>query len=253
MLGGESSGKQIFLMDNNPEVREERVRWLRQQGHAVRGVAARPGALDQLRAEAPPDLIVLSYSGGAIHAREIRASQLRDSRLARVPMLLLAAAAGSDWPAGVPVLQQPFSAKQLLEAVDRFARQRKLEILVVDNHVALLHMMERVLHYYGFQPRLADSSQAAAEIYHQHRSTIDLVLLDMQLDPSGAWATLTALRRIDPRVRAAFMSTTVDRQTADEALALGVSGVFAKPFQLAKLAEDLWELLQGPVPVVTGI
>ncbi len=101
-------------------------------------------------------------------------------------------------------------------------------VLVVDDEPAILALLAEVLGRAGFVVVTAGGGEEAVAAYRRGR--IDLVLLDVRMAPwNGPW-TLCELRRLDPRVRAAFMSGDAGGYTADDLLALGALRVFAKPF-----------------------
>jgi two-component system, OmpR family, response regulator len=240
-------GKHLFLIEAEHHVREQRLRQLQQQGHEVAAESQSGAALDQLRLAPPPDLIVIDPFTPNLNGREFTQALLLDARLARVPVVVLG---GPDLQASFPgasgFVPRPADATDLLRAVEQFARRRKPGILMVEDHSGVLLMLDKALEYFGFVPRLAASGQVALEVFRRDRAAIDLVLLDVLMTPMDGPQTLAALRQIDPQVRAVFMSGDVGNYSADDLLARGAARVFAKPFALAELAEQLWHLLEGP-------
>jgi two-component system OmpR family response regulator len=192
-------------------------------------------------------LILIDPFTPNLSGREFRQAQLLDRRLARVPVLVLAGPdMRADFPGDVGFIPTPTDHTELLRAVEQFAQQRRPEILVVEDQPDVLLMLEKALTYYGFVPRLASGGQVALEVYRRHRDSIDLAMIDVQMAPLDGPQTLAALRQIHPQVRAAFMSGHAGTFTTEDLLAMGAALVFIKPFELGSLAEDLWQLLQGP-------
>jgi CheY-like chemotaxis protein len=118
-------------------------------------------------------------------------------------------------------------------------------VLVVDDEAEIVRLLARALGAAGFVVLTAGGGAEAVEVYRRERERIDLVLLDVQMPPplDGPEA-LRELQRIEPAVRAAFMSGSAGDYTADELLARGARRVFAKPFtSLTELADALRDLL----------
>jgi two-component system OmpR family response regulator len=242
-----TSGKHLHVVEADPVVLQHRVQKLAQDGHKVVASVSGQQALDRLRAEPPPDLIVFTSLPPCIDCLEFRLAQLDDPRLVRVPLLVLTAAGAANVPVGAFCLPQSIDLPALVQAVDQFARPRRPEILVIDDRLDLLHMLETALLYYGFLPHLAQDAPKALEVFQLHRASIDLVLLDVQMAPMDGPQTLAALRLIDPRVTVAFMSGHTGKYTAEQLLTLGAVRVFEKPFKLAKVSEELWQWVEGPI------
>ncbi len=104
------------------------------------------------------------------------------------------------------------------------------EVLVADDEPGVLQMLDFALRYHAFTVRCAAGGEAAICAYQRHQSTVDVVLLDVQMPGLDGPQTLAELRRIDPAVRCVFMSGNVGGYTAEELLNLGAVRIVAKPF-----------------------
>jgi two-component system, OmpR family, response regulator len=239
-------GKQLLFVQAEHKTRHQHIQYLEQHGHTVATVVTGQELWTWLRAAPPPDLIVLDPQTPHLNIKDFRQAQLLDSRLARVPVLVLGGPLSpSDVPGSVGFLPRPVESAELLRAVEQRTRDRKPVVLVVEDQPEILRMLEKALLYFGFQPRLAAAGPVAIDMYRRERATIDLVLLDVQMTPLDGPQTLAALRQIDPDLRAAFMSGSTGRYTAEDLLARGASRVFTKPLDLAVFAEALWAMLKG--------
>jgi CheY-like chemotaxis protein len=94
----------------------------------------------------------------------------------------------------------------------------------------------------GFRVWLTNNGPEAIDLYQQHREEIDLVLLDVQMPVLDGPQTLDALRRLDPEVRACFMSGASGRYGSEELWDRGALCLFAKPFRIDDLTRILWKL-----------
>ena len=118
-------------------------------------------------------------------------------------------------------------------------------ILVVDDDPALLTLLETVFRRRGFSVWCANSGEAAIELYRRHQADIGVVLLDVCMPFLDGPGTLTGLRQVNAGVRACFMSGFTGRYSLDDLFALGAVRFFDKPFRIAAMADDLWQLAQG--------
>jgi CheY-like chemotaxis protein len=121
-------------------------------------------------------------------------------------------------------------------------------VLVVDDEPLLLAVLDAGLHQRGFAVWLASNGLQALEVYQAHRKEISIVLLDVRMPGLDGPRTLTALQRLNPAIRCCFMTGNMGLYTPEELTALGAVEVFAKPFDLTRLAEALWQLASpGPM------
>ena len=220
---------------------------LRDQGHRVDSVRDGQEALSWLRGNPSVDLILLNLRISQLNAGEFRRTQLEDPRLALIPVVVLTE--GGDLGAEVDslghvgFLQKPGSSQTVAEMIQRFARLRKPEILVVEDDPGVALMLERALRYFGFFPRVVNRGRTALEAYRRHQATVDLVVLDVQMPDLDGPQTLAAIRQINPQVQAVFMSGNIGKYTTEELLALGAIRVFQKPFILSQFSDALWALV----------
>src|SRR5205807_6812002 len=127
-------------------------------------------------------------------------------------------------------------------------RQLSPGILVVDDDAAVRFLLDIGLQQYGFAVWQAGDGQEALEVYHQERSEIDLVLLDVRMPRLDGPQTLAALLQLNPQIRCCFMTGQAGRYTHDGLLQLGAALVIPKPFQLAEVAQTLAKLIGHTLP-----
>ena len=119
-------------------------------------------------------------------------------------------------------------------------------ILVVEDQAAVLELLDVTLRQYGFDVKLAATVEAAVELYQQHYPSIDLVLVDVQMDGLDGPGTLAAFQKINPKVRCCFMSGHTGKYAAEELRAMGAVLVISKPFSsMDLLARSLWDMARG--------
>jgi CheY-like chemotaxis protein len=116
-------------------------------------------------------------------------------------------------------------------------------VLVVDDLALVREVLRAGLRCYGFEVRLAGDGAEAIELYRRDREAIAIVLLDVQMPGLDGPGVLTALRAIEPDVRAFFMTGDPGRYGEDDLLATGARRVFAKPLDIAEVVAELRQSL----------
>lgn len=112
-------------------------------------------------------------------------------------------------------------------------------VLVVEDHEATRYAMERLLGYYDFSVRLADSVPAAKDMLRSAREAgrpYDFVLLDLTFPgPEQGMDLLCAIEDGPSGTRAIVISGTVDPEALAAAERCGAVAVLTKPVDKTKL------------------
>jgi DNA-binding NtrC family response regulator len=115
-------------------------------------------------------------------------------------------------------------------------------ILVVDDDAMLLTLLRTVLTRKGFRVWTSSDGHAALDLFRQQQSHVSLVLLDVCMPGLDGPRTLAELRRVDPLLRACFMSGDTGPYGLEDLAGKGVLRFFDKPFAIHDLADELWRL-----------
>jgi len=111
----------ILIVEDDFDIREALTQILEEEGYTVRGAANGREALDVATEDSAPKLILLDLMMPVMNGWQFRAEQLKDPRLASVPVLVISAdpqvqpKAASLGVAGL--LRKPIALDDLLEAV----------------------------------------------------------------------------------------------------------------------------------------
>jgi CheY-like chemotaxis protein len=134
--------------------------------------------------------------------------------------------------------------------------REKLGVLVVEDDHMVRILVQLGLERCGFNVWLASNGPEAIQLYRTHQNGIGVVLLDVCMPGMDGPATLQALRKLNPEVRACFMTGGMGAYEAEELLRRGAAFVIAKPFLLNELANVLRILAQrvsaNPLPAASG-
>lgn len=113
--------------------------------------------------------------------------------------------------------------------------QSRETILFVDDEEMLRALCQRGLEYLGYRVLLAADGIEAVRLHREHRSEIDLVVLDLSMPRKGGEEAYREMRALDPDVRV-LLSCGYDEQAAGSMLSPdNLAGFLAKPFGMEEL------------------
>jgi CheY-like chemotaxis protein len=241
-----SAWRQILVVEDDAATSAAVSIVLRRQGYQVETACDGAEALARLGAGLRPALIVLDLVMPVMDGWAFRAAQLADPELAGIPVLVCSAAdelpRRADLLRAAAVLSKPVEFAGLAHTVRTLAGPGRPGVLVVDDALHVRRVLELALAAEGLTVLSASSGTQAVELYRRHRDSIGVVLLDVRMHGQDGPQTLAALRRINPTVRAAFVSA--GNYNPEALLALGAP-VLQKPFDLGELTHTVEQLLVG--------
>jgi two-component system cell cycle sensor histidine kinase/response regulator CckA len=112
---------------------------------------------------------------------------------------------------------------------------RSGNILIIDDEAAVRVVTNRLLQDLGQRVMTADSGRRGVELYRQHYSTIDLVLLDLTMPELSGAEVLDELRQIRHDVSVVVTSGFHPSDAADLLTMPNVVGFLEKPHTVANL------------------
>jgi CheY-like chemotaxis protein len=122
-------------------------------------------------------------------------------------------------------------------------RGRDELVLVVDDENSIRFMARRMLERAGYRVMLAGNGAEAVALYAQHGGDIAIVLTDMAMPVMDGFATMSALRAMNPRVKIIGSSGHAAQESVARAQAAGAQRFIAKPYTAQALLGLLRELL----------
>ena len=117
-------GRRILIVEDDADLREALSDVLRDEGYEVTSAADGQEALDRLRREARPSLILLDLTMPVMSGWQFRAEQSRDPDLSEIPVVVLSAgehlaeqmiAIGID-----EFVHKPIELDHLLKKIERY-------------------------------------------------------------------------------------------------------------------------------------
>ena len=119
----------VMVIDDDADIRECTADVLSDEGYLVHCAANGKDALDQLRSGPLPEVILLDLMMPVMDGWQFRAAQTADPELAKIPVVVLTANAGTSvigTMLNVPlILRKPVDVGRLLSALEVAAAQRK--------------------------------------------------------------------------------------------------------------------------------
>jgi CheY-like chemotaxis protein len=113
----------ILIVEDDSDLREALSAVLRDEGYTVAMAADGREALDCLRRQSPPSLILLDLTMPVMNGWQFRAEQRQDPALSGIPVVVLSAGdrlAEQMVPLGITdYVRKPIELKQLLRLIER--------------------------------------------------------------------------------------------------------------------------------------
>ena len=119
------------------------------------------------------------------------------------------------------------------------AWQGKGNILVVDDEANVRHVAGRALETLGFTVTAAQDGREAVELFAANPAGFTAVLMDLTMPRLNGLEAFAQMRQIHPSVRVVLMSGYDAQASTASVTARGLAGFLSKPFELAKLREQM--------------
>ncbi|MBC8505826.1 MAG: response regulator [Anaerolineales bacterium] len=112
-------------------------------------------------------------------------------------------------------------------------------ILFIDDDILTLETYEKIASYFGHEAFLADSGAKAIKM--ARKNSVDLILLDRQLQDMDGFQILKEIRNMDVPLEVPVVMVSASHSGfADRAVAEGAQEFLSKPL----LTDDLLELVE---------
>lgn len=120
-------------------------------------------------------------------------------------------------------------------------------ILLVDDEAHIRKYVSLILKQLGASKIVeATNGEEAVAIFEQQKP--EIVLLDISMPLMNGLETLKKLRSIDPESLIIMLTSMVNRQSIDEALALGAANYIRKDTAKEEIAQAIKETIEGRFP-----
>nr|WP_315469700.1 response regulator [uncultured Undibacterium sp.] len=117
------------------------------------------------------------------------------------------------------------------------------KILVVDDQIANVTLLEKILANIGYQHVFSTlDPTAVCELHRQHQ--FDLILLDLQMPVMDGFAVMQALKEVEPQSYTPVLVITAQPAEKLRALQAGAKDFVSKPFELVELQTRIANMLE---------
>jgi DNA-binding response OmpR family regulator len=125
-------------------------------------------------------------------------------------------------------------------------RARRGTILVVEDEEALVRLLNKLLPRQGYRVLAAMDGEQGLAVYQDHKSEIDIVLLDLGLPRMTGMDVIPKLREQNPDVNIVIATGYLEPEVKTELLRAGVKEYIHKPYLLNEVLEKLDAVLENP-------
>jgi PAS domain S-box-containing protein len=146
-------------------------------------------------------------------------------------------------PTEMPVARE--SAKQGAVGPAKLG-QRRGTVLIVEDEEPLVRLLNKVLPREGYQVFSATDGEQGIDVYQDHKSEIDVVLLDLGLPKITGMDVIPKLREQNPDVNIVIATGYLEPEVKAELLRAGVRDCIHKPYMLNEVLEKLTAVLERP-------
>jgi two-component system chemotaxis response regulator CheY len=120
-------------------------------------------------------------------------------------------------------------------------------ILLVDDEAHIRKYVSLILKQLG-APKVIEAGNGEEAIVSYQTQKPDLVLLDISMPLMNGLETLKKLKEIDPESVVIMLTSMVNRQSIDEALAFGAANYIRKDTPKEEIAQAIKETLDSRFP-----
>lgn len=114
-----------------------------------------------------------------------------------------------------------------------------MNVLIVDDNMALAENLGEILEDEGHRVRLADGVDAAMSLVAGDHGVIEFALIDICLGDDDGVALAERMRGVVPKLRLALMTAFSSEARVSRAESLALGPIFPKPVPLAALTRLL--------------
>lgn len=118
-------------------------------------------------------------------------------------------------------------------------------VLLVEDEASVRALAETVLRKFGYNVLVADSGEAALEIWRHRRDSIDVLLTDVIMPHMSGGELAHKLREMNPSLKVLFMSGYTDDMIASHGVLAGETQLIQKPFTAEGLGRKLRDVLDA--------
>jgi CheY-like chemotaxis protein len=158
-----------------------------------------------------------------------------------VPLIFIVGPKNSVRPAGVDgVLAKPVDQDEAHKQVQLCVRAKiPTRVLIVDDSSTMRSIVRKILQGSHFAFDIQDAAEGNAALELLRNGKFGIVFLDYNMPGLNGLDTLVEIKRANPAVAVVMMTSTINNDVSERALAAGAFAFFKKPFYPADIDATL--------------
>jgi PAS domain S-box-containing protein len=150
---------------------------------------------------------------------------------------------GTTFKVHLPASTTPVAAENTVVEPAKLPHGQNELVLVVDDEESVCRVAKKTLEHFGYRVLLAANGIEALSLYAPRRDEIDVVITDMAMPGMDGFATIGALRAINPQVKIVGSSGLASTGGAAKAINAGLRHFISKPFTAELMLQTVHKAL----------
>ncbi|MCE5188309.1 MAG: transporter substrate-binding domain-containing protein [Eubacteriales bacterium] len=117
-------------------------------------------------------------------------------------------------------------------------------ILLVEDNRTNQFIAKTILEQAGFQVSLASNGEEGCRFFFEHRSDIDLILMDLHMPVMDGYAASDSIRAVDQNIPIIAMTADAIAGVEEKCRSHGIYNYVSKPFEPEQLIETIHKMLK---------
>ncbi len=144
----------------------------------------------------------------------------------------------------LPALEES-QVPQAAELPEMLPRGQDQLVLVIDDESSVRMVTQQTLEAFGYRVIVAEDGAQGLALYAARHNEIEVVITDMMMPVMDGFATIHALRHINPEVRIIAVSGLTANRSMSRAVQAGVHDFLPKPYTAEVLLKTLGQVLKA--------
>ena len=135
------------------------------------------------------------------------------------------------------------TSKRIFEAKIVPSSAQEKTILLIDDEETVINISEMMLIRLGYRVLKAHSGQEGLKLFKENKSTIDLIISDLEMPKMNGKEVMDKLREIDPQIKVMLSSGGLTEADEKNVINKGFNGFIKKPYNMNTLCEKMAEII----------
>jgi CheY-like chemotaxis protein len=135
------------------------------------------------------------------------------------------------------------SSKRIFEVKIFPSSAQEKTILLIDDEETVINISEMMLKRLGYRVLKAHSGYEGLKLFEENKSTINLIISDLEMPKMNGKEVLHKLREIDPQIKVMLSSGALTEADEKNVINKGFNGFIKKPYNINTLCEKMAEII----------